>query len=694
MKPRLPAPAARPPSRYVALFAFLAYQVIAVLMTWPLVLGIGRDVPGDLGDSLLNMWILGWGAEHVPRLLMGQISLQQFWNANIFHPEPLALAFSEHLFGQVVQVLPVYHATHNVILSYNLVFLTSFSLSGLGMFLLVKDLFPEDGNRGTRAVAAAFVAGLIYAFLPYRVAQIAHIQSLGSQWMPLALYGLRRFVVSGRTRPLVGGSAALLMQNWSCGYYMVFFAPFVPLFVIHQMWAAVRLREWKVWAKLTGAAAVVTAGTWPFLALYLEAERVHGFERPLAEVNRFSADVYSYFSASAALRVWGEVMQAFPKPEGELFFGLVPMVLAAIGLVGLSPVEHARAKALALQAARAPAGGVPIAAPAMGCPLAGASSLAFCSRSSSFRSLAFLAIVFTGGFVTSLAGIPIRATNGSRLLAGIAIVTGLLLASSAEARRQASAVLRTPMAIAAALTLLAAWLSLGPTPQSRGQILQLPPLYALLYDYVPGFSGLRVPARYAMVAGVFLSILAGGGAAVLIRRAKSGAWMTAAIALLFLVEASFAPMPVNLSWGGRGIEPPDHVEPASRAPAVYQHLAAMPDAKVIAEFPFGEPAWELRYVYYSTVHWKPIVNGYSGAFPQGYLARVAVLQRLDQRPDEAWRALKDAGTTHVVVHEGAFAPGEADVVKGWLENHFAVEIARFDGDLLYDVTGAWGHEHR
>ena len=106
------------------------------------------------------------------------------------------------------------------------------------------------------------------------------------------------------------------------------------------------------------------------------------------------------------------------------------------------------------------------------------------------------------------------------------------MASSAEARRQASAVLRSPMAIAAALTLLAAWLSLGPTPQSRGQILQLPPLYALLYDYVPGFSGLRVPARYAMVAGVFLSILAGGGAAVLIRRAKSGAWMTAAIARL------------------------------------------------------------------------------------------------------------------------------------------------------------------
>ena len=34
-------------------------------------------------------------------------------------------------------------------------------------------------------------------------------------------------------------------------------------------------------------------------------------------------------------------------------------------------------------------------------------------------------------------------------------------------------------------------------------------LYGLLYDYVPGFNGVRVPARYAMIAGLFLAMLAG-----------------------------------------------------------------------------------------------------------------------------------------------------------------------------------------
>ena len=70
---------------------------------------------------------------------------------------------------------------------------------------------------------------------------------------------------------------------------------------------------------------MVAAGTLPFLLLYLEGQRVHGFERSMGEVIRFSADVFSYFTAPEALRLWGPLMQAYPKPEGELFFGLVPM---------------------------------------------------------------------------------------------------------------------------------------------------------------------------------------------------------------------------------------------------------------------------------------------------------------------------------------------------------------------------------
>jgi hypothetical protein len=683
-------------SRLSSVLVYLGYQGVAIVMTWPLVLGIGRDVPGDLGDSLLNLWIIGWGAEHVPRLFAGQITLGDYWNANIFHPEPLALAFSEHLFGQAIQILPVYWLSSNLILGYNLLFLSSFALSGLGMFLLVRDVLDEDSDAGSWIVAAAFIAGLIYAFLPFRVAQVGHIQSLSSQWMPFALYGFRRFVLTNRWPALASGSAALLMQHWSCGYYMVFFAPLVPLWVVHQAWSAGRLGDWRLWAGFGVAAGLVAAGTWPFLALYLEAQRVHGFERPLGEVMRYSADVYSYFSAPGALRLWGEPMQAFPKSEGELFFGLVPMALVVVALgatflARLKPGELAGPSIVA-------------AAPSIEGPgFSRAKYAAFRRANSIIRIIvrilaviitlqlaAVILIVFTGGFVTAWGGIPIRATNATRLLINAVAALALLLALSPTARARARDLLRSPVVFAAVAMVFALWMSLGPVPRTRGQLLHVPALYATFYEYVPGFDGLRVPARYAMVAGVFLSIVAGAGAAVVIRRWRSGAVVAASLAALILAEAAFAPMPVNVTWGGNHVQPPAQIEPAVDAPAVYHHLATMPDAKVIAEFPFGDVAWELRYVYYSTVHWKPLVNGYSGVFPAGYKARTALLERVAEYPDQAWRALRDAGTTHVIVHERAFAPGGADVVKQWLVDHFAVEIARFDnGDLLFDVVGAW-----
>lgn len=638
--------------RDLLLITFL-YSLLTLLMTWPLAAGLASDVPADLGDSLLNLWILGWGAEHFPRLDP---------NANIFHPEPLALAFSEHLFGQVVQILPVYYTTGNLILCYNLLFLSTFVLSGVGMYLLVRDI--------TGSKPAAFVAGLMYAFVPFRAAQLPHIQTVSSQWMPFALYGFRRYIVSSGTgtgRPLLWlalGSAALLMQHWSCGYYMIFFAPFVAIFVVHQIVTAGRGRDWKAWAAFAVAALVVAAGSWPFLSMYLEAQRVHTMQRPFGEVLTYSADVYGYVTAAEYLKLWGPILRFAPKSEGEVFLGFLPVALAlfAFGRNG-GGGERAAADRRALSFRTVATWLLAVVALTM---LAGVA-----------------AIVLTGGFVTSIGGVPVRATNLGRSFWQLAVVLVLLMLASPGARATARRMLASPAGLAAACLLLAMWLSLGPMPQTRGLPIPGAGLYGFFYDYVPGFSGLRVPARYAMVAAVYLALLAGIGAAWLMRRASRPLLLAAVFSAVFLVEAWFAPMPVNLTWGGESVTPPARVETPARAPAVYRHLATMPAEVVVAEFPFGDPAWELRYVYYSTVHWKRLLNGYSGGFPDGYRQRAARLQHIELAPVEAWRTLIDAGATHVVVHEAAQSPRETQIVEAWLDEHQARPIGRFDADVLY-----------
>src|SRR3954470_18687751 len=97
--------------------ALAAYFALTLVATWPLVLGLGRDVAWDLGDSVLNMWILGWDCEQFKAILGGDLSrVSTFFDANIFYPSRLTLAYSEHLIPQALQILPVYLVSANPIL--------------------------------------------------------------------------------------------------------------------------------------------------------------------------------------------------------------------------------------------------------------------------------------------------------------------------------------------------------------------------------------------------------------------------------------------------------------------------------------------------------------------------------------------------------------------------------------------------
>ena len=85
-----------------ALAATLLYAVAAVALTWPLAPRAARDVPGDLLDPLFSCWALGWNF-HAMGLSPEGPPATGYWDANIFHPTPRALARSEHFVPQALQ---------------------------------------------------------------------------------------------------------------------------------------------------------------------------------------------------------------------------------------------------------------------------------------------------------------------------------------------------------------------------------------------------------------------------------------------------------------------------------------------------------------------------------------------------------------------------------------------------------------
>lgn len=624
---------ARQPRRDAAAAA-LGYTVLAVLFTWPLARDLAHSVPGDFGDPLLNCWILAWDATHLLSSSHG------WWNANIFYPQPLALAYSDHLAAQALQILPLYRLTGNPILCYNLLFLSTFVLCGLGTFLFVREL---TGNRG-----AAFVAGLAFAFAPYRATAVPHLQVLSAAWMPFTLYGYRRaFESGGHALPLAGASLAWLLQNLSCGYFLFFFAPVVALYLVWELTARRMWTNRRLVIGVLASGAVVTLATLPFLLPYLELRSLGFLPRSIAETQQFSADVYAYFTADVNLRISGSIWRAWPRAEGSLFPGVTIVALAL--LAGLK--AHGVRPAMVIVAL-----------------LAGT-------------------IVFGLLLGYSVREPAIKITSLARALVLIGISGAAWLALSRDLRVMAATWLGTPAGCFWILAIFAMVMSFGPQIHARDRVVLDTNLYALFYRFVPGFDGLRVPARFGMIVALCLAVLCGLGLHALRRPDSLRYGLVLAIAgLLILAESYGVPIPINQNSAGyvrAGLAP---LPPLERTPPpVYDYLATRPTVSSVLELPLGEPAFDARYMFFSTRHWRPIVNGYSGGRPEAYELLDQALQDVLIRPDRAWAVLqRSAPASHIVVHERYYAGDRGPQVSAWLRRHGAREIAAFDGDRVFE----------
>ena len=192
---------------------------------------------------------------------------------------------------------------------------------------------------------------------------------------------------------------------------------------------------------------------------------------------------------------------------------------------------------------------------------------------------------------------------------------------------------RRNLAYAFAL-LLAVDLSFGPSGVT----------YEWLRDYVFAYRGLRAPARAGAVSLLMFAVLARIGWARCQRSpglAGVARAPLAGVALLSIAVLEYLTLPRTLTTA-----------PVSAAP-VYSWLASQTDRGAVVELPVPDehalPGHDAEFMYQSTFHWKPLVNGYSGNVPASY---VQLLRGLRELPaDGAVQQLRRAGVTYVVVHE-------------------------------------------
>ena len=590
----------RGPLRDAAL-ASLFFLAATAVFTWPIAAHVTNGL-GDIWDAKLNAWILHWDSHQAFRDPL------RLYDANIFYPACYALAFSENLFGAALFAFPLYAAGVSTLAAYNLVFLLGMFLSAMAAWALARDVTGDP--------LAASVAGIVYAFCPWRIAQIPHIQFQWGAFLALSLLFLLRYLDSGRRRVLVG-FAVCFAWNALCNVHYALFSGFLVALVLLfeglvAGWRAFRPRFFGALAAMAIAAVAVLA----LLAPYAIASKLYGMQRGTEEIGVFSGVWTDFLTAGGQNKLYAPLTRQWAKAEGELFPGVAPFALAIVALARRrSAVKVGQPGPLSTRRR----------------------SLARVFDVLLFASLAVWAASFAGVHAIG----PLKVREPSRVVVPITLLA-LLRLSVAFPRRSRFVDLgdflrRTRIgrrqALFLAIAVAGVVIALGThTPYYR----------FLVQSFGPVFHVIRAPVRGVVLFDLGLAVLAAWGLSEVTRFRGAGARFAFVAAAVAVIGFEYRAFPLEVAR----VDP----EPAP----VYRWLAGVSFPGGVVEWPLGN-WYDQEYEFRSTAHWKPLVNGASGFSPRDYDVLAATLDRR-KIPDDVWPLLARARTSLLVYHPEAMNP--------------------------------------
>ena len=92
----------------------------------------------------------------------------------------------------------------------------------------------RDGGRAS--LRAAILAGIVFAFVPYRFDHLHHLELQATIFLPLTLLYFERTLQTGSRRDAVLMTASYVAEVLSCIYYSVFLATALAPIAAVRLW--------------------------------------------------------------------------------------------------------------------------------------------------------------------------------------------------------------------------------------------------------------------------------------------------------------------------------------------------------------------------------------------------------------------------------------------------------------------------
>ena len=552
------------------LLIILAFCFLTSLVTWPYVTRM-RDAVAGPGDPYLVSWMLWWDFHQT---FKDPLNL---FHGNVFYPYRYTLAFSETAYGVAFPFFPLFALGLRPLTVHAVAMFMGFALSGYAAFRLTRTLTGSNG--------AAWISGIVFAFIPYRFNMLAQLMYEFSVWLPLVFEALVLFVrIRSWRRAIWLGFTFFMLGLTTITWLMFALVPLAVITVIlltrHDIWS-----DRDFWKRSAVSLALAALALLPFTIPFYIVSKMYGFKRGIDDVKAHSAYPIHWLVAEGRSKIYHGMGDTFPEAwKFQLFPGLLPLLLPLAEVFRRSPVRTER-------------------------PDNGSDTRSsWISRLDLITlfslALSLIAIGFEG---SDHLGEFVQAHFHSEYALGLLFLSGIVrlcLAYPAFLRGENKNLIETLRStrrddafwIGMTLVVLGFLYSIGWNFF----------FYRLLYRLIPGFVSIRAPMRGSIFAYLGMAVLSGLGVKRLSTvitdktRRVSGVAVYVIVAVLLLLEMNNAPLHFI-----RGEVFPDQVT---------LRLKNTPMRGGLMYFPAGTD-FNQRYMLRAADHAKPLILGTSGFLP-------------------------------------------------------------------------------
>lgn len=639
------------------LLIFLGFLALSILMTWPWALHL-RDASSDRGDPYAIAYYMWWDYHQT---FHDPINL---FHSTVLYPYKYTLAFTESAYGVSLLFFPLFALGFRPLTILSVATLIAFAFSGYGMFRLVRTL--------TNSAGAAWIAGIVFAFLPYHFQRLPHLHLLFTGWIPLLLEALVLFAQQ-RTWKRASWLGVTFVMNalTSVTWFILTLLPLTLTGVFLIAWFHL-LKDRKFWIRGLALVGLACLAVLCFLFPYYRVHQLYGLERSPDQVIGLSAWPIHWLAASERNKLWFGLGGTAARDELMLFPGFLPPLLAVAALLLVRPASRQ------------------------------ISTLTTHIRSSThFRTLLIVldclavALLFIalltigyGGIHPRLFGVEIlQSTHATRPLYFFIVVVGLRLVLAPPQvvnriveKNSLASIRSDPRSVAYVIALI--WTVIGVFGSFGMNFF----FHRMLYDWIPLFRSTRTPSRWAMIAYVGLAILAGLGSSQVAewlarwRPKLKQTFIYCTLAILLLFEQRVVPLQFV-----RGDVDPDPMTLRLKATKMSGGIVELPAERDNYAY--------FTYTLRAADHGHPVVTAASSFVPP-LLQEIEALTKERPIPARFLDVLEGVPTSYLVVHKSLLKTDSKSAIELFIKNGISARRLRLihregdseTGDELYALT--------